>query len=209
MAEGGQRCAAHTRARYQAAAPGTSEWDDAAAQHASTLGGRKELQQALAAQRTTDPAGTSERTAALETALRRGEQLRERNQAVAQDLKCEACGGPMHKSTWGCTRPTPAPTASAAATKPGGHPPGTPRATIRAWALQPGDEILWMEDATRNRTNVNNLRVTGVQVDPFTGSGGRKAHVTVEGRSEPMTISMNERMRVISPIGSKERGLIP
>ena len=28
-------------------------------------------------------------------------------QPVKKPAKCEACGGPMHEPTWGCTRPKP------------------------------------------------------------------------------------------------------
>lgn len=47
VAEGGQRCAAHTRPAYEAATPGTPEWDDAAAAYASTPTGSRELQEDL------------------------------------------------------------------------------------------------------------------------------------------------------------------
>lgn len=44
VAEGGQRCAAHTRPAYEAATPGTPGWDAAAAAYASTPTGRTELE---------------------------------------------------------------------------------------------------------------------------------------------------------------------
>lgn len=48
VSEGGQRCAAHTRPAYQAATPGTSAWDDAAAAYASTPAGSVDLHTELA-----------------------------------------------------------------------------------------------------------------------------------------------------------------
>lgn len=74
ISEGGQRCAAHTRPRYEAAAFGTLEWDEAAAAFASTPTGRKELEAARRAART---AGDTERVVAIERALHFGEQQRE------------------------------------------------------------------------------------------------------------------------------------
>lgn len=43
-AQGGQRCAAATRARFEAATFGTVEWDEAAAAYAATPSGRAILQ---------------------------------------------------------------------------------------------------------------------------------------------------------------------
>lgn len=75
-AEGGQRCAAHTRPAYEAATFGTPEWDQAAAVYASSPGGRRDLTNTLDA---ADRAGDLARSAALTTALRRGKALREAN----------------------------------------------------------------------------------------------------------------------------------
>lgn len=74
ISEGGQRCAAHTRPKYEAAAFGTIEWDEAAAAFASTPTGRKELE---AAHRDARAAGDTERVVAVERALHFGEQQRE------------------------------------------------------------------------------------------------------------------------------------
>ena len=72
-AEGGQRCAAHTRPRFNAATFGTPEWDEAAADYASTGEGNKHLNAMAfnardAADLTTDAACTS--------AIRRGHNRR-------------------------------------------------------------------------------------------------------------------------------------
>lgn len=79
MAEGGQRCAAHTRPRYEAATFGTAEWDEAAAEYAASPSGRGMLLlESLA--------GTSvERRVALETAVKRGDALR----GVAAETKSQ------------------------------------------------------------------------------------------------------------------------
>ena len=77
VAQGGQRCAAHTRPRYEAATFGTPEWDSAAAEYASTPEGRSVLLQAYGAERSV------ERSVALFSALSRGEGMREVNTAVA------------------------------------------------------------------------------------------------------------------------------
>lgn len=45
QAEGGQRCSAHTGTAYRKAITGTAGWDQAAAEHASTPGGRAEIEQ--------------------------------------------------------------------------------------------------------------------------------------------------------------------
>lgn len=75
--EGGQRCASHTRPAFESAAPGTVEWDAAAAQYASCPTGRADLEAMLA--ETNDVLGREPsnieavaRSAALESALRRG-----------------------------------------------------------------------------------------------------------------------------------------
>lgn len=43
QAEGGQRCAAHTRPRFEAANLGTPEWTKAAKEYASTREGHERL----------------------------------------------------------------------------------------------------------------------------------------------------------------------
>jgi uncharacterized protein with HEPN domain len=73
IAEGGQRCAAHTRPRFERAVPGTAAWDDAAADYAATPAGHTELQRLLDVA-TVSGDITSE--AALRSALRVGETRR-------------------------------------------------------------------------------------------------------------------------------------
>lgn len=46
-ADGGKRCAAHTRPRFEAATPGTASWDTAAAEYGRTNEGRKRLTQSV------------------------------------------------------------------------------------------------------------------------------------------------------------------
>jgi hypothetical protein len=105
-AEGGQRCAAHTRPAYESAVFGTNEWDDAAAQFASTPTGNRELlsecDRLAAAMRDweVDHVGTriSEsnlgelhalqiRWAALGKALNNGEDVRAANAEAARIFK--------------------------------------------------------------------------------------------------------------------------
>lgn len=47
QAAGGKRCASHTRPRFEAATPGTPEWDDAAADYARTKKGRETITQVM------------------------------------------------------------------------------------------------------------------------------------------------------------------
>lgn len=75
--EGGQRCAAHTRPRYERATPGTEDWDRYAASYASTPSGQRQLTMELAA---AEP--DSDHAAALAQALKRGAQIRERDAAA-------------------------------------------------------------------------------------------------------------------------------
>lgn len=72
--EGGLRCAAHTRPAFQAATPGTREWDTAAAAYASTREGAARLSEERDA---ADIAGNVERATALNTALTAGARNRE------------------------------------------------------------------------------------------------------------------------------------
>ena len=70
-ADGGQRCAAHTRPRYEAATFGTAEWDEAAGEYAASPTGRGMLM--LQSQQ---PGAPVERQVALMSAIRRGDVLR-------------------------------------------------------------------------------------------------------------------------------------
>lgn len=81
LAEGGQRCAAHTRPAYQTAAFGTPDWDRAAAQYASTPTGRMELMSSMAAAEAADDVQSA---VAFDAALREGERLRERATMTAE-----------------------------------------------------------------------------------------------------------------------------
>lgn len=87
QAEGGIRCAAHTRPRYQSAAFGTPEWDEAAAAYASTPTGRMELASSLAA---AEAAEDIRSAVAFEHALREGQRLRERAEEVRTALDAAA-----------------------------------------------------------------------------------------------------------------------
>lgn len=71
--QGGRRCAAHTRPRYEGEVPGTPGWDDAAAAYASTREGAQRLQREAteAAAR-----GETELEAALRNALQAGERIK-------------------------------------------------------------------------------------------------------------------------------------
>lgn len=79
-AEGGQRCAAHTRPGYLAATFGTSEWDEAAADYASTPEGTRVLQDEFENSR------NPERSIACFTALSRGAGRREANRETARQI---------------------------------------------------------------------------------------------------------------------------
>jgi gamma-glutamylcyclotransferase (GGCT)/AIG2-like uncharacterized protein YtfP len=84
ISEGGQRCAAHTRPKFQAAVAGTQAWDDAAADHASTRTGHDELLHLFWA---AEEAGDVEQMVALETAMKRGQQIRDANEAAAEAIR--------------------------------------------------------------------------------------------------------------------------
>lgn len=71
LSQGGKRCAAHARPRYEAAAFGTTQWDEAAAQYAMTQEGRTHLLSVIHAA-TADQ--DWERVAAHTAAVERGEQ---------------------------------------------------------------------------------------------------------------------------------------
>lgn len=72
--DGGQRCAAHTRPRFEAATPGTAEWDAAAAEYAATRQGSTILAE-IASAAAKD--GDVDAEVAARTALERGRELAE------------------------------------------------------------------------------------------------------------------------------------
>ena len=74
IADGGQRCAYHSRPRFRAAIPGTQAWDDAAADYAATPTGRQELEASLEQVVASGKIGME---AALRAALRFGQSRRE------------------------------------------------------------------------------------------------------------------------------------
>lgn len=84
QAEGGTRCAAHTRPRYKAARFGTVEWDEAAAEFASTRSGAAELKAEIGS------TGSEDRRAALTSALTRGKGLAEANGEVRRQVAAAA-----------------------------------------------------------------------------------------------------------------------
>lgn len=83
-AEGGQRCAAHTRARYEATTPADPQWDTVAAEYASTPEGAQALQGQIAHYQQAD---NPRAVARLSSAVERGRVLRESNQAAAAAIK--------------------------------------------------------------------------------------------------------------------------
>lgn len=89
QADGGRRCAAHSRPRYQAAVPGTQEWNEAAAAYASTRSGAAAIEQERLA---AESAGDVHRAVALGHALTEGQRLRERAAEVRSAL--QAAGSP-------------------------------------------------------------------------------------------------------------------
>lgn len=95
IAEGGQRCAAHTRPRYQTTVFGSPEWDEAAAAYASTPTGRMELVSSLAA---AEAAGDVRSAVAFEHALSEGARLREKAElfrdALTQQVPFSAVARP-------------------------------------------------------------------------------------------------------------------
>lgn len=91
IADGGLRCAAHTRPAYQTAEFGTSAWDAAAAAYASTPTGRVELAGSLAA---AEAAGDIRSAVAFEHAIAEGARLRERAAAVRDALTAEPASEP-------------------------------------------------------------------------------------------------------------------
>lgn len=87
LTEGGKRCAAHTRPRYEEATFGTAEWDRAAAEYAATPSGRKALTEA---QQEAEQAGDVERAVALTHALTEGARLADTAVAVRAALTSDA-----------------------------------------------------------------------------------------------------------------------
>ena len=81
--EGGQRCAAHTRPRFEAATPGTPEWDSAATEYASTPQGHDALRENA---EIAELSGQEDEAAALRAARKRGEALREANAESARPI---------------------------------------------------------------------------------------------------------------------------
>lgn len=99
ITDGGQRCAAHTRPAYEAAAPNTPVWDRAAADYASTPTGAAVLTSDWqAAQRLSALHPTLVNIAAemaLRQALTRGDQIREANQCTAATLTQSVADEPV------------------------------------------------------------------------------------------------------------------
>lgn len=78
--DGGQRCAAHTRSRYQKTSPANPEWDTIAAEYASTPEGAQALRTQLSQHETqSNPRAIARLTSAIE----HGQVIRESNQAAA------------------------------------------------------------------------------------------------------------------------------
>lgn len=83
QAEGGARCASHTRPAYQAAHFGTPTWDEAAAAYASTPTGRMEL---LGSKAAAEEARDVASVVAFEHALTQGERMREKAEMFREEL---------------------------------------------------------------------------------------------------------------------------
>jgi hypothetical protein len=83
QAEGGQRCAAHTRPAFIKTSFGTPEWEDAAAAFASTPAGYDEIVNAICDAEADDDFG---RAAALTAAMRKGQAIRASNMEVAERI---------------------------------------------------------------------------------------------------------------------------
>lgn len=86
QADGGQRCAAHTRPRFEAATPGTSEWTKAAQEYASTREGHERLSEDADV---AELIGDEDGAAALRAAIKRGDALREANAEAARLINTE------------------------------------------------------------------------------------------------------------------------
>jgi hypothetical protein len=92
LAEGGARCASHTRPTYQTAPFGTPEWDEAAAAYASTPTGRMEL---LASKAAAEEARDVTSVVAFEHALAQGERIREKAEAFREELAAYTAPAPV------------------------------------------------------------------------------------------------------------------
>lgn len=91
QAEGGARCASHTRPAYQAAHFGTPEWDEAAAAYASTPTGRMEL---LGSKAAAEEARDVASVVAFEHALTQGERMREKAEMFRDELAAYTAPAP-------------------------------------------------------------------------------------------------------------------
>lgn len=91
QAEGGARCASHTRPAYQSAHFGTPEWDEAAAAYASTPTGRMEL---LGSKAAAEEARDVASVVAFEHALTQGERMREKAEAFREELAAYTAPAP-------------------------------------------------------------------------------------------------------------------
>ena len=87
LTEGGKRCAAHTRPRYEAAQFGTAEWDRSAAEYAATPSGNRALRVERAE---AEAAADLERTIALDHAITEGRHIAATAQAVRDALTSNA-----------------------------------------------------------------------------------------------------------------------
>ena len=94
IADGGLRCAAHTRGAYAQARPGTAAWDAAAAEYAATSEGKAVLERRAAH---CDSAGNIDEAERTRAALRAGVQRREVAAAVSDqvsDYRANGVPGP-------------------------------------------------------------------------------------------------------------------
>lgn len=88
QAEGGRRCGAHLRGRWESASFGTAEWDDAAAKYATTREGRIALERVRHAASLDD----IELRVALNTALQRGVDILSALAAANSQLRPDVKG---------------------------------------------------------------------------------------------------------------------
>lgn len=91
QAEGGARCASHTRPAYQEAHFGTPAWDEAAAAYASTPTGRMEL---LGSKAAAEEARDVASVVAFEHALAQGERIREKAELFRDELAAYTAPAP-------------------------------------------------------------------------------------------------------------------
>ena len=92
LADGGARCASHTRPAYQTAPFGTPEWDEAAAAYASTPTGRMEL---LGSKAAAEEARDVTSVVAFEHALTQGERMREKAEMFREELAAYTAPAPV------------------------------------------------------------------------------------------------------------------